>query len=192
MKHLFLIRHSLTQANESHLYCGWTDVPLTRNGRDLAIKSRRPEINAICDCYATSGMLRANETLALLCDRTPDETFSDMKEMNFGSFEMHSYAQLLDNPDYIRWIEDSGGDYSCPGGESRKHFHNRVISCANRLLLKERISNMLMVCHGGVIANIMAEWFPDEPRNFYEWQPSACCGYEIDVENGRAVRFKSI
>ena len=31
---VFLIRHGRTLANEQHLYCGSTDLPLSRAGRD--------------------------------------------------------------------------------------------------------------------------------------------------------------
>lgn len=35
--------------------------------------------------------------------------------------------------------------------------------------------------HGGVIAVIMAELFPEEGKNRYEWQPSPGGGYAVDT-----------
>lgn len=192
MNRLYLIRHSRTQANEEHLYCGWTDLPLTENGRKIA--ADLSETRALPEeiHFASSGMLRANETLLLLYGKTPEEILPEMKEMNFGEFEMHSYEQLLSRPEYIRWIEDKTGDLPCPGGESRNGFNRRVLCCANKQIERKDIKNLLILCHGGVIANIMEAWFPEEKRNFYEWQPGACGGYSITIENGKPIGFEDI
>jgi hypothetical protein len=42
MRALYLMRHSLTEANERHLYSGSTDLPLTERGRQIA-RERREE-----------------------------------------------------------------------------------------------------------------------------------------------------
>lgn len=192
MKRLYLIRHSRTQANEKHLYCGWTDLPLTENGRRIAADLRGKRALPEDIRFASSGMLRASETLLLLYGKASEEILPEMKEMNFGEFEMHSYEQLLSRPEYIRWIEDETGDLPCPGGESRNGFNRRVLQCANKQAARRDIDNLLILCHGGVIANIMEAWFPEENRNFYEWQPGACGGYMINIENGKPTDFEDI
>ena len=42
MRTLYLLRHSLTEANERHLYGGRTDSPLTAKGRDVGLYARGP------------------------------------------------------------------------------------------------------------------------------------------------------
>lgn len=37
----------------------------------------------------------------------------------------------------------------------------------------------VIVTHGGVIAAIMADLYPNESKNRYEWQPSPGSGYVI-------------
>ena len=61
---ILLIRHGKTVANEKHLYCGSTDLPLSEQGRrELAGK----KLSAPENCrYYSSGMRRADETLELL------------------------------------------------------------------------------------------------------------------------------
>ena len=61
---IFLIRHGRTLANEQHLYCGSTDLPLSRAGREAL--ANRPPIDVGTARFITSGMRRCNETLALL------------------------------------------------------------------------------------------------------------------------------
>lgn len=188
MNTLYLIRHSLTPANEQRLYCGWTDISLSEAGRLHAIAVGKECPLPACDLYATSGMKRAEETLFLLTGMSSCEHLPDLMEMNFGAFEMHGYEQLKENPEYIRWIEDTEGNVACPGGESRNIFRKRVTGCVDALI-KRHTDSMLVVCHGGVIANIMQHWFPGENKNFYQWQPGACGGYAVYIENSIPVRF---
>ena len=189
MRALYLIRHSLTLANEQRLYGGSTDIPLTEAGREIALQRRGalPE----CEVYISSGMRRADETLALLTGHSADMTLSGLREMDFGAFEMRSYDQLKDDPDYIRWIEDTSGDVTCPGGESRNAFQARVLSEGQRLLQLPPESAVI-VCHGGAIVNLMQSWFPSEERHFYQWQPGPCGGYKITVIKGSPVKFEEV
>lgn len=189
MRALYLIRHSLTRANELRLYGGSTDIPLTEKGRAIAIGRR----GAIPDCgiCVSSGMRRADETLLLMTGRKPDLVLPGLREMDFGAFEMRSYDQLKDDPDYQRWIGDEVGDVRCPGGENMKDFRARVFRDAGRLLSLE-CDAACAVCHGGVIVNLMQAWFPDEGRNFYQWQPGPCGGYRIAVDGGVPAGFEEV
>ncbi len=188
MKTLYLIRHSLTEANEKRLYCGHTNLSLTENGRAHALSCAKQRPLPALESYATSGMKRADETLLLLTGISSREVIPSLMEMNFGAFEMHSYEQLLNDPDYIRWIEDNTGDTACPGGESANSFKKRVTECADAIIARPSES-LLIVCHGGVIANIMQYWFSGENKNFYQWQPGACGGYAIEIACGKPARY---
>ena len=100
MRALYLIRHSLTRANELRLYGGSTDIPLTEQGRAIAIGRR----GAIPDCEicVSSGMRRADETLALMTGRGPDLVLPGLKEMDFGAFEGRSADELADDVLVVR------------------------------------------------------------------------------------------
>ena len=183
-----LIRHGKTAANERRLYCGKTDLPLSENGI-AALKQlcscKYPAINGMR--VYTSGMLRAEMTLDILYGAVPRETISDMREMDFGRFEMHSYDELKEDADYIEWITDNSGEYICPGGESSAIFKKRVFTAFDSLVDKDQ--SALVICHGGVIAEIMNRLFPNESKNFYEWQPGAGCGYTISFNSKSPVSF---
>ena len=189
MNTLYILRHSLTEANERHLYGGSTDSPLTEAGREIA-RGRRGAIPD-CDVCVTSGMRRANETLALMAQRAPDRVMAGLREMDFGAFEMRPYEELRHVPDYIRWIEDATGEVCCPGGENMNGFRARVLECGAALLAMAE-TTACVVCHGGVIVNLMEAWFPHISRNFYQWQPGPCRGYKIDVANGRPTGFEEV
>ena len=189
MNTIYLLRHSLTAANEQRLYGGSTDNPLTERGRAIA-RERRGVIPA-CDIYISSGMARANETLVLMTGREPDLILPGLREMDFGAFEMKSYEQLKEDPDYLRWIGDEAGEVRCPGGENMLTFRARALS-AGEALLNMAQSTAFVVCHGGVIVNLMQAWFPHIERNFYQWQPGPAGGYRIAVQDGRAGAFVEV
>lgn len=186
MSRLILLRHSLTEGNERRLYYGWTDIPLSPAGRALCLEMRESRPLPACGLCVTSGLIRANETLALLTGREPDEILPDLREMRFGRFEMRGYEELRDDPDYRRWV--SGGP--CPGGESQAEFRARILRGGAALLGLG--GGALAICHGGVIANLMEAWFPAEGRDFYEWQPGPCRGYRIEAQGETPARFFEI
>ena len=99
---IILIRHGKTIANEQHLYCGSTDLSLSEAGRN-ALQGKTVEVPENCR-YFSSGMKRANETLELLFGPVPYEICRELREVDFGSFEMKSYDQLKEDPAYIAWI----------------------------------------------------------------------------------------
>ena len=95
---LYLIRHGKTQANEQHLYCGSTDIPLSQSGkRELADK--KYSIGPDCE-FVTSGMQRTNETLKILFGDVKFTVDKRFREIDFGIFEMKSYEQLKDDESF--------------------------------------------------------------------------------------------
>lgn len=185
---LVLIRHGRTEANEQRLYCGSTDIGLSEAGRNQLLECKRtldyPDIKGLRKI--TSGMRRTDETMRILFDSEPELRMGCLREMNFGRFEMHSYDQLCSDSDYQAWICDETGDFPTPGGESANGFQRRIIEAASRIS-----EDALVVCHGGVIAALMAHWFPGEGKNMYQWQPEGGCGYVVDFQ-GDELRWRSI
>ena len=189
---VILIRHGKTDANERRLYCGSTDLPLSENGvvglRLLLDSHTYPDVAGMRVC--TSGMLRADQTLSAIYGLSTHDTIPGLRELDFGKFEMHSYDELKEDPDYLAWITDNSGETRCPGGESSAIFKKRVFEAFDELVNNE--DSAVVVCHGGVIAEIMARLFPDSGKNFYEWQPSAGCGYAISFSGTIPKSFTQI
>ena len=166
---IYLIRHGKTEANERRLYCGSTDLPLSESGRDELRRLRYDMKKVRC---LTSGMARTNETLHILFGDVPFEEDPRFREVDFGRFEMHSYEQLKDMPEYQAWISGDNEANVPPGGESGAQMKARVLEG-----FAEIREDTVLVCHGGVIAAIMAHLFPEENKSRYEWQPENGRGY---------------
>lgn len=143
---IFLFRHGKTEANEKHLYCGKSDLPLSQKGEaELRAKVRAanslnvPTVSRGISIYPdishckifTSGLKRTSQSLGILYPEiilqqawapatsfekksespSKDEFFSEIviepsfREIDFGDFEMKSYEELKDNPEYQKWLE---------------------------------------------------------------------------------------
>ena len=169
---IYLIRHGKTEANEKHLYCGSTDLPLAETGK-AELHGQHYNIQNVR--FITSGMKRTNETLRVLFGDVPYEEDPRFREVDFGIFEMRSYEELKDNPDYQEWITGDNNTNVPPCGESGAQMKARVLAA-----FSEMKEDTCIITHGGVIAAIMEHLFPDAGRNRYQWQPNPGCGYVID------------
>ena len=173
---IVLLRHGLTEANEKHLYCGSTDLPLSPAGRAAL---RRLEMPAPGTRFISSGMRRCNETLEALFGTVPYEIEPDFREIDFGDFEMKDYETLRNDSAYRAWLAGDNEKNVPPNGESGEEMTRRVLAAFARVTEDGR--DAVIVTHGGVIAAIMAYLFP-EGKSRYEWQSPNGGGYVI--ENG--------
>ena len=168
---IYLIRHGKTEANEKHLYCGSTDLPLSDAGKAELLKLHH-EIRGVR--FITSGMKRANETLDMLFGEVQYAVDSRFREVDFGIFEMHSYDELKETPAYQAWITGDNESNVPPDGESGLQMKERVLAAFSELQ-----EDTCIITHGGVIATIMEYLFPSENKNRYAWQPQNGEGYLI-------------
>ena len=171
---IYLIRHGKTEANEKRLYCGSTDLPLSEKGRE-ELSHIHYDIKNVR--FLTSGRSRTNETLKILFGDVPYEEDPRFREVDFGIFEMHSYSELKDSPDYQAWCTGDNEANVPPNGESGQQMKQRVLEAFSEI--KE---NTVIVCHGGVIAAIMEHLFSEENKTRYDWQPPNGCGYQLQQE----------
>lgn len=191
MKRLILIRHSLTTGNERRWYYGSADLPLSDAGRALCRDKRGQLPVSQSAQFATTGMLRTEETLKLLFGDVPHAAFPSLREMDLGRFECRTYDELKDDADYQRWLSDTGGTFVIPGGESNAGFTRRVEQGVQSLLHKYD-GELVVVCHGGTIRRAMSALFPDSGRSFWDWKAEPCGGYLVDFRDGAPVSYQSI
>ena len=180
-RQILLLRHGRTKANEEHLYCGSTDWPLSEEGRKRLMQ-KSGIYGTGWESFYTSGLIRTKETLELLFGE--QETVieePDLREMDFGAFEGKSYEMLRDNPAYQEWISGDNERKICPGGESGEQMRVRVRRALDRILQSEPAERIVIVTHGGPIAAIMKQLFPEKNLNRYEWQPECGEGYLLRI-----------
>ena len=176
---IYLIRHGKTEANEKRLYCGSTDLPLSNTGKE-ELRSVHYDIKNVR--FISSGMKRTNETLHILFGDVPYDVDQRFREVDFGIFEMRNYEELKDTLDYQAWLTGDNESNVPPHGESGLQMKKRVLAA-----LSEIREDACIITHGGVIAAIMEQLFPDENKNRYEWQPQPGHGYAITDNSYRRI-----
>ena len=108
---------------------------------------------------------------------------SDLREMDFGDFEMKSYQQLKDTPAYQAWIADVEHN-PCPHGESAPQVLARNRAAMDRVLAAGE--DAVCVIHGGVTAGLMMTWFGG---GRYDYSVKPGTGFTVTFENGRPVSY---
>ncbi len=200
---IVLIRHGITEGNEMHMYYGSTDVSLSERGKHLLEKQRDEGLYPISETaqFYTTGMLRTEQTLRIVYGDREHGVIEDLRELDFGEFEMHTYEELNSVPEYQKWItaEDSGK--APPGGESIDSFTKRIRRGFDELTVRNELYMLklrnhrkeamtICICHGGVISGIMDYIWPGEYKNFFEWIPDPGHGYVLLVEDGSFTGYE--
>lgn len=189
---LYLIRHGKTHCNEQRLYCGSTDVSLSEVGIKELEGLKNEFDYPICKLNFTSGAKRANETFEILYPNINYDKRLGFWEYNFGEFEMKSYETLKEDNNYIQWISDESKEVTCPGGESKKQFYERLkntfLEFINELSRLNE-NEALIVCHGGTIGTLL-ELFYDDSKDFYSYQPSCGRGYKVKIDFEEDVQME--
>ena len=182
---LTLIRHGLTEGNLKRLYYGSTDLPLTQTGIE-ALKKTPPAAPEAQDYY-TSGMLRTEQTFRVLFGERAHTVLRDLREIDFGHFEMRGYEELKDDPEFQRWCDEGSEDAVCPGGESGDMATDRAERALRPVLARGR--DALCVIHGGILCGLLARWFGGT-RFDYPCEPGR--GYVIELDGPTPVSYRPI
>ena len=152
-KTLYLMRHGQTLFNKRHRIQGWCDAPLTDLGVYQAQVARQYFKNAgiTFDAAYSSTSERACDTLEIVTNGSlPYQRVKGLKEWNFGTFEGESEDLNPPLP-----YEDFFVTY---GGESQDQVRDRMAATILQLIQKTKGKSVLMVSHGGAMANFARAW----------------------------------
>ena len=141
-KTLVLVRHGATAWSESGRLCGWSDVPLSKLGRDQARSLRGAIGSRSFTGVWTSDLSRASEFAGLVRDGA--RTDPRLREIHFGEIEGKTWAEC---DLAIHAAMAAFDDFEAPGGESVAQFRCRVIEFVEELPSGAH----LVFTHGGVI-----------------------------------------
>lgn len=185
---LTLIRHGITDGNKRSLYYGRSDLPLLQEGIDALQASKAQMIYPAAQHYYTSGMLRTEQTFAVLYGEQTHEALHGLREMDFGDFEMRTYEELQQDEAFRLWANEQIATNICPNGESFELLQKRALAAIQPVL--ERGEDTVCVVHGGVISCMMVKWFPE--GTFRDYMPQPGTGWQVEFEDGKAIGFVPI
>ena len=186
---LTLIRHGITEGTLKKLYYGSTDLPLLPEGA-----ARLEELKAmggypLAKRYFTSGMLRTEQTLAVLYGNVEHDSLPGLREIDFGDFEMKTYEELCSDPSYLAWITGNNEANVCPGGESGVIVTDRALAALAPVIASGE--DAVVITHGGVIGGVLAKWFPGGSGR-YEFTPEPGRGFTVEFKGGAPVAVTKI
>jgi probable phosphoglycerate mutase len=139
---LWLIRHGETTYSAEKRVAGWSDPPLTENGRRQARALRSVIDGQEFVGVWSSDLDRAIESARLAWGEPRAD--SRLRECHFGSLEGCTYEQA--DTVYGEVFHRFRG-FEVPGGESHGEFRDRVLSFVDGLIPGRHI----LFVHGGVI-----------------------------------------
>ncbi len=156
--HISFFRHGQTKANETGMYIGTTDFPLTDKGRAELLDKTENFVYPKVECVYSSPLLRCTETAELLFPDNEIRLADEFSELHFGKYEGKTADELMAREDYHEWLK-GGMDAKPPEGESVAELCVRTYRGLHRILMEmmqEDMRHVAVVTHMGVIANAMA------------------------------------
>lgn len=184
---LTLIRHGVTEGSRNDLYYGTADIPLDGPGeaelRELAARYAFPRAQR----YYTSGLLRTEQTFAILYGDTPHTALPALREQDFGDWEMWPAERVEATPEYTVWRSGDWDENPCPHGESFHDMCRRVTAAVRAIVAAGE--DTVCVVHGGVTCAVLKAYFPVPGEKRYARAPKPGTGYQIEFDGVRAVGY---
>ncbi|WP_221931902.1 histidine phosphatase family protein [Paracoccus sp. M683] len=182
---VLLVRHGQSEWNAARRLQGQADIALSDLGRQQA-DALRPVIQAIGPCRAiASDLSRAAETANRL-GASDARLTADLREIGVGDWTGLSIDEITarDQAAYLGW---RAGTASPPGGESWPAFVGRV---AGAIAAEQQTpcTNLLVVCHGGVIRALLHHFLALQPAHIIPVGPASLTALRL-VE-GKPARLE--
>lgn len=155
MTRFIVIRHGETQWNTQARIQGHRDSTLTAAGRDQAEALAGRMAAEKFDVLISSDLGRAFDTASAVAARCTVPIVKDerLRERSFGAGEGLTYDEIDKvYPNAFSRVREVDPDYTIPGGESRRVFHDRVRNAFDALAREHAGRTVVVVTHGGVLA----------------------------------------
>ena len=179
MTKLIIVRHAETEGNVQQVWQGSYDAPLTERGLMQVEQTALRVADLIpahpIDHFYVSPLPRARSTAAAIAAAIRQEpAINDgLREFDLGDWEGRTFQDLRETEDlWNRWQADP--TFAPPNGESPMSFGTRVNQVFSSLADRHPAETLLVVSHGAVIANLLANWLGDGPQDWRNWEAHNC------------------
>lgn len=149
------VRHGQTEWNVQARIQGQGDSDLTEAGRAQARSIAERLSRERFDAIVSSDLGRAAATAQAISESAGKPVVLDarLRERHFGVGEGMTYDEVdRAYPGAFARIRNVDPDFVIPGGESRRHFHQRVCAAFDSLAAAHAGRTIVVVTHGGVLA----------------------------------------
>lgn len=151
---LWLIRHGETEWSLSGQHTSRTDIPLTAQGRERAVKLKNYLQGTAFDAVFVSPMQRARETCAIAGFGDRAVVDDDLKEWDYGIYEGKTTAQIREStPSWSVWKDP------IIDGETVEHVGERADAMIARALASASVGGKVaLFAHAHILRILAARW----------------------------------
>jgi len=178
---VYIIRHGETEYNTQRRYQGISDIPLSEHGLKMLCRA-----DFAPNRVYISPLTRARQTATILFPDAEQIPIPELKEMDFGDFEGKTHDEMINNADYIRWL-DSNGEAVVPHGECKAQFVDRVAIGFQRIVDRELAAGsdtVVIVAHGGTQMAVL-ERFNETGYDYYSGLASYAGGWILEIDGDK-------
>ena len=182
---LYLIRHGVTSWNKQKRYCGYIDVPLSKEGREQAQKLAKSIKPIKFDAVYSSDLKRAIKTAQIVFGKTRKIVeVPALQEMNFGVLEGLYHEQIIKKYGgiFTKWLHNPYKNH-IPKGEDINKFQKRVTNAINKIIAANRGKTVAAVCHGGTISVYVMSIL--KKKTFWKYVPKSTSVTIVEYKNNK-------
>lgn len=151
---LYLVRHGQSVANATKIHSGWSQVPLTEQGRADAARAGEYLQTLQFDRVYSSDLTRAIETAQIaLPDCTPTQ-LSLIRERTVGSLVGRPFEECAAEYGDAYWAARASLDFTPFGGENPEMLTARAREFLN-FLAENPADNIVAFTHEGFIGSCL-------------------------------------
>lgn len=156
---LYIIRHGKTSLDEKGRIVGAMDLPLSREGIEVAKKFKNHFADINIDLIITSPLTRAKQTAITIDEGKNIEIIIDQRivERNMGNYEMREIPSFKEVVSLWNVEENADNNYI----EPIHNFRKRVYDFMDDIIEKYQDKDVLIVTHPSVTGFINC--YLDEP-----------------------------
>ena len=191
---LFVMRHGLTNWNQSRRIQGHLDPPLNATGRAQARLAGLGLARAGAVALYSSDLQRACETARLVGRATGLQVVQNvgLREINFGIWQGLSSQEIRQRPpDVYAARRDNPFDVAPAGAETWRQFYDRAVLTVDEILASERAGSVVLVTHSGVctVLGLRGQGLDCTGRRTFESHNCGIHTISVSGERWRVVRF---
>ena len=189
---LILLRHGQSQWNLKNKFAGWTDIPITEEGRNQAKESAKSLHGIEIDVAYTSKLQRASETLRIVLEELNIKTKTiesiELNERHYGKLQgmnREEAKKKFGEEQVHKWRR--GYADTPPEGESLKDVVKRVVPYYEKEILPKlkEGKNVIIVAHGNSLRALVKHLEKINDEDIMKVEIPLCVPliYEIDKKS---------
>lgn len=187
---LILVRHALTNDNQSNRLSGHIDSLISEKGKIQIEKITEFLKDIHIDRIYTTTSKRTKDTVKKIAQLKSLEIIENefLKEISFGDFEGKTFDEIkVEYPNEFQKIINEGYEYKYPNGESLIDSYQRVVKEIDKIILDNKDSTVLICSHGGTIRNLITYLITNSYKYHWNFRIDNASVTILEIEDGFTV-----